>query len=43
MQHALDMIATGCAAELHLLNVQPSIGGAVATFVSRDQIDALSP
>lgn len=40
VQHALDLIATGCAAELHLLNVQPSIGGAVATFVSRDQIDA---
>jgi nucleotide-binding universal stress UspA family protein len=38
--HALDMIASGCAVELHLLNVQPSIGGAVATFVSRDQIDA---
>jgi nucleotide-binding universal stress UspA family protein len=40
VEHALDMIATGCAVELHLLNVQPSIGGAVASFVSRDQIDA---
>ena len=40
VQHALDMVATGCAAELHLLNVQASVGGAVATFVSRDQIDA---
>lgn len=40
VQHALDMIATGCAAELHVLNVQPNVGGAVATFVSRDQIDA---
>lgn len=40
VQHALDMIATGCAAELHLLNVQPNISGAVATFVSRDQIDS---
>jgi nucleotide-binding universal stress UspA family protein len=34
------MIATGCAAELHLLNVQPSVGGAVSTFVSREQIDS---
>ena len=40
VRHALDMIATGCAAELHLLNVQPSIGGAVASFVSREQIDS---
>lgn len=40
VQHALDMVATGCAAELHLLNVQPGVGGAVSTFVSRDQIDA---
>lgn len=40
VQHALDMIATGCAAELHLLNVQPSIGGAVASFVSREQIES---
>ena len=40
VQHALDMISTGCAAELHLLNVQPSVGGAVSSFVSRDQIEA---
>lgn len=40
VQHALDMVATGCAAELHLLNVQPSVGGAVSTFVSREQIDS---
>jgi len=40
VQHALDMVATGCAAELHLLNVQPSLGGAVATFVSREQIES---
>jgi nucleotide-binding universal stress UspA family protein len=40
VQHALDMIATGCAAELHVLNVQPNVGGAVSSFVSRDQIDS---
>ncbi|NQW54393.1 MAG: universal stress protein [Rhodospirillales bacterium] len=40
VQHALDMISNGCAAELHLLNVQPSVGGAVSSFVSRDQIEA---
>lgn len=40
VQHAIDLIAAGSAAELHLLNVQPSLGGAVATFVSREQIDA---
>ena len=38
--HALDLIAAGLAAELHLLNVQPNLGGAIATFVSKDQIDA---
>lgn len=38
-QHAIDLIASGSAAELHLINVQPSLSGAVAAFVSRDQID----
>lgn len=38
--HALDLIAAGLAAELHLLNVQPNLGGAIATFVSREQIEA---
>lgn len=38
--HALDLIAAGLAAELHLLNVQPNLGGAIASFVSREQIDA---
>ena len=38
--HAVDLISAGLAAELHLLNVQPNLGGAIATFVSRDQIDA---
>lgn len=38
--HALDLIAAGLAAELHLLNVQPNLGGAISSFVSKDQIDA---
>ena len=38
--HAVDLIAAGLAAELHLLNVQPNLGGAIASFVSRAQIDA---
>lgn len=38
-QHAIDLIASGSAAELHLINVQPALSGAVAAFVSRDQID----
>jgi nucleotide-binding universal stress UspA family protein len=40
VQHALDMVAAGCAADVHLLNVQPNVGGAVSTFVSREQIDS---
>lgn len=40
VQHALDLVAGGLAAELHLLNVQPNLGGAVSAFVSRAQIDA---
>ncbi len=37
---ALDLIANGLARKLHFLNVQPSVGGAVATFVAKDQIDS---
>ena len=37
--HAIALIAAGLAAELHLLNVQPDLGGAIAAFVSREQID----
>lgn len=39
-RHALDLIAAGSAIELHLLNVQPSLGGAVSAFVSKEQIDS---
>jgi nucleotide-binding universal stress UspA family protein len=38
--HAIDLISAGLAAELHLLNVQPNLGGAISSFVSREQIDA---
>jgi nucleotide-binding universal stress UspA family protein len=37
--HALDLIDAGLAAELHLLNVQPNLGGAISSFVSKEQID----
>lgn len=40
VQHALELVASGFAAELHLLNVQPNLGGSVAAFVAREQIDA---
>lgn len=40
MKHALGLVAAGLAADLHLLNVQPSFGGAISTFVGRDQIDS---
>ena len=40
VRHACDLLEAGLAAELHLLNVQPNLGGAIATFVSKDQIDA---
>jgi nucleotide-binding universal stress UspA family protein len=37
--HALDLIGAGLAAELHLLNVQPTFGGAISAFVGRDQLN----
>jgi len=39
-QHAIDLVAAGLSAELHFLNVQPNLGGAISTFVNRDQIDS---
>ena len=39
-QHAIDLVGSGGAAELHLINVQPALSGAVSAFVSREQIDA---
>jgi nucleotide-binding universal stress UspA family protein len=40
VSHAVALISAGLAAELHLLNVQPNLGGAVASVGSREQIDA---
>lgn len=40
VSHACDLVGGGLAAELHLLNVQPNLGGAIATFVPKEQIDA---
>ncbi len=40
VQHALELKGTGLSVELHLLNVQPNLGGAISSFVSRDQIDS---
>ena len=40
VQHSLDMVASGFATEIHFLNVQPNLRGAIASFVSREQIDS---
>jgi nucleotide-binding universal stress UspA family protein len=40
VQHALDLIAGGLATELHFLNVQPNLRGAISSFVSREQIES---
>jgi nucleotide-binding universal stress UspA family protein len=39
LDHALGMVKDGLAAELHLVNVQPPVGGTVATFVAAEQIN----
>lgn len=39
VNHALTLLAAGLGAELHLLNVQPNLGGAISTFISKEQID----
>jgi nucleotide-binding universal stress UspA family protein len=40
VRHALEMVTSGLSVELHFLNVQPNFGGAISTFVNRDQIDS---
>jgi nucleotide-binding universal stress UspA family protein len=40
VRHAVDLLSAGLAAELHLLNVQPNFGGAISSFVSKEQIDS---
>lgn len=39
VRHAVELISAGLAAELHLVNVQPNLGGAISSFVSKEQID----
>lgn len=40
VRHALDMVKGGLATEVHFLNVQPNLRGAIATFVNREQIES---
>jgi nucleotide-binding universal stress UspA family protein len=40
VRHAVELLSAGLAAELHLLNVQPNFGGAISSFVSKEQIDS---
>jgi nucleotide-binding universal stress UspA family protein len=40
VKFALGLVADGLGAELHLINVQPKLGGAISTFVSRADIDS---
>ena len=40
VQHALELVQGGLATQVHLLNVQPNLRGAISAFVSRDQIDS---
>ena len=40
VRHALGLMAGGLATELHFLNVQPNLRGAIASFVDREQIDS---
>lgn len=40
VRHALDLMDNGLSGPLHLINVQPSLGGAVSAFVAKDQIDS---
>lgn len=37
---AIELVKAGFAATLHLLNVQPPLGGAVATFVPKETRDS---
>ncbi|MBS0518896.1 MAG: universal stress protein [Proteobacteria bacterium] len=40
VRHALDLVSAGLGGELHFLNVQPNVGGAISAFVGREQIDS---
>lgn len=38
--HAIGLVKAGLPAEVHFVNVQPPVGGGVATFVGRAQIES---
>ena len=40
VKHGISLVRGGLGAELHLINVQPNLGGAIASFVGRGDIDA---
>jgi nucleotide-binding universal stress UspA family protein len=40
VRHALDLVAAGLGAELHFVNVQPNLGGAISAFISKEQVDS---
>jgi len=40
VRHALELMDNGLSGPLHLINVQPSLRGAVSTFVDKAQIDS---
>ena len=39
VDHAAALVKDGLAAELHLVNAQPSVGGMVSTFVAQADVD----
>ena len=40
VRYAIELMQAGLSGPLHFLNVQPSMGGAVSAFISKDQIDS---
>lgn len=38
VRHAIELVASGFADILHLVNVQPPVGGVVSTFIDRTTI-----
>jgi nucleotide-binding universal stress UspA family protein len=40
VRYALDLVAAGLGSELHFVNVQPNLGGAISAFVSKEQVDS---
>ena len=38
--YAISLVKAGLPAQIHFVNVQPPVGGGVATFVGRAQIDS---